>query len=78
MSTTSAQMELKEELIREKYQAAVALLDGFDHTPRLARKSAAAATPGKIGRAWHTPALSLDHARSGDPEHGAPGRCASG
>ena len=43
MSTTSAQMELKEELIREKYQAAVGLLDGFDHTPRLARKSDAAA-----------------------------------
>ena len=47
MSTTSAQMELKEELIREKYPAAVALLDGFDHTPRLARKSEAAATPEK-------------------------------
>lgn len=47
MSTTSAQMELKEELIREKYQAAVALLDGFDNTPRLARKSEAEATPEK-------------------------------
>jgi energy-coupling factor transporter ATP-binding protein EcfA2 len=31
-------MELKEELIREKYAAAEQLLNGFDHTPRLAKK----------------------------------------
>ena len=36
-------MELKEELIREKYTAAQGLLDGFDHTPRLAKKSQGAA-----------------------------------
>ncbi len=38
MSQPSDQMQLKEELIREKYAAANALLDGFDHTPRLAKK----------------------------------------
>ena len=37
MSNTSDLMELKEELIREKYSAAESLLDGFDHTPRLAK-----------------------------------------
>ncbi len=39
MSNTADQMELKEELIREKYVAAELLLDGFDHTPRLAKKA---------------------------------------
>lgn len=43
MSQTSDQMELKEELIREKYTAANSMLGGFDHTPRLAKKSAKAA-----------------------------------
>ena len=38
MSKTGDLMELKEELILEKYDAAVAMLDGFDHTPRLAAK----------------------------------------
>ncbi len=36
-------MEIKEELIREKYTAAESLLDGFDHTPRLAKPKAGAA-----------------------------------
>ena len=35
-------MELKEELIREKYNAAESLLDGFDHTPRLAKPKSGA------------------------------------
>jgi energy-coupling factor transporter ATP-binding protein EcfA2 len=35
-------MEIKEELIREKYSAAESLLDGFDHTPRLAKPKAEA------------------------------------
>ena len=39
-------MEIKEELIREKYSAAESLLDGFDHTPRLA-KPKAGASPAK-------------------------------
>jgi len=39
-------MEIKEELIREKYKAAESLLDGFDHTPRLA-KPKAGASPAK-------------------------------
>ena len=38
MSKTGDLMELKEELILEKYADAVAMLDGFDHTPRLAAK----------------------------------------
>ncbi len=37
MSNPTGLMELKEELIREKYTAAEGLLDGFDHTPRLAK-----------------------------------------
>ncbi|MDQ7071812.1 MAG: ATP-binding protein [Rhodobacterales bacterium] len=35
MSLTSDQMELREEDIRAHYDAAVAMLDGFDHTPRI-------------------------------------------
>ena len=42
MSGVSDQMELKESLIKEKYKPAESLLSGFDHTPRLAKKSAAA------------------------------------
>ncbi|MCF6275126.1 MAG: ATP-binding protein [Robiginitomaculum sp.] len=47
MSNTSDQMELKEELIREKYSAAELLLDGFDHTPRLAKKADTQAKPAR-------------------------------
>ncbi len=39
MSNTSDLMELKEDLIRGKYTSAEGLLDGFDHTPRLAKKA---------------------------------------
>lgn len=38
MSDSGNLMELKEAQIREKYAAAEQLLDGFDHTPRLAKK----------------------------------------
>jgi len=37
MSNTTDQMPLKEESLREKYSAAESFLDGFDHTPRLAK-----------------------------------------
>lgn len=37
MSTPSDLMELKESAIAEKIKAAQSLLDGFDHTPRLAK-----------------------------------------
>jgi len=37
MSLTSDQMELREEDIRKHYAGAVAMLEGFDHTPRIAR-----------------------------------------
>ena len=48
MSNPSDLMEIKEELIREKYSAAESLLDGLDHTPRLAKaKDAAPAKKGK-------------------------------
>lgn len=47
MSNTSDQMELKEQLIREKYTAAESLLDGFDHTPRLAKANTKASAPAK-------------------------------
>ena len=37
MSLTSDLMELREEDIRKHYDAAVGMLDGFDHTPRIAK-----------------------------------------
>ncbi|WP_204113157.1 AAA family ATPase [Shimia biformata] len=37
MSLPIDQMELREEDIRKHYPAAVAMLDGFDHTPRIAK-----------------------------------------
>ncbi|MEP2532300.1 ATP-binding protein [Shimia sp.] len=43
MSVTSDQMELREEDIRKHYDAAVGLLDGFDHTPRIAKSKDVAA-----------------------------------
>ena len=41
MSQTSDQMELREEEIRAHYAAALDLLDGFDHAPRVANVAAA-------------------------------------
>ena len=37
MTLTADQMELREEDIRKHYAAAAALLEGFDHTPRIAK-----------------------------------------
>ena len=37
MSQTADQMELREEDIRKHYPAALAMLDGFDHAPRIAK-----------------------------------------
>jgi len=37
MSQTADQMELREEDIRKHYPAALALLEGFDHAPRIAK-----------------------------------------
>ncbi|MBL3703627.1 AAA family ATPase [Sulfitobacter sp. BDSS02] len=37
MSLTGDQMELREEDIRKHYPAALAMLEGFDHAPRIAR-----------------------------------------
>ena len=37
MSTASDLMEIKETAIKEKIPSAQAMLDGFDHTPRLAK-----------------------------------------
>ena len=44
MSGPTDQMQIKDAQIREKYTAAQALLTGFDHTPRLAKKSASASS----------------------------------
>ncbi len=46
MSQTSDQMELREEDVRAHYAAALDLLDGFDHSPRVA-KATAGGVPGK-------------------------------
>ena len=43
MSGARDTMELREEAIRAQYEAALALLTGFDHAPRLAKAVAAAA-----------------------------------
>ncbi len=45
MSMPADQMELGEEEIRKHYAAAAAMLEGFDHTPRIARPGEAAAVP---------------------------------
>lgn len=45
MSLNADQMELREEDIRKHYAAAVAMLEGFDHAPRIARATAAAPAP---------------------------------
>ncbi len=47
MSNTSDLMEIKETAIREKVPAAQSLLDGFDHTPRLAKPKDIAAVAAK-------------------------------
>lgn len=47
MSDSGNLMELKEELIREKYAAAEQFLNGFDHTPRLAKKQTAKSSGAK-------------------------------
>ncbi|PSL18665.1 AAA family ATPase [Shimia abyssi] len=49
MSLTSDQMELREEDIRKHYEAAVAMLDGFDHTPRIAKGKDVAAPERSAG-----------------------------
>ncbi|SHJ47042.1 ATPase family associated with various cellular activities (AAA) [Shimia gijangensis] len=45
MSLTADQMELREEDIQKHYDAAYGFLDGFDHTPRIAKGREAAAVP---------------------------------
>ncbi|WP_323784123.1 ATP-binding protein [Thalassovita sp.] len=47
MSQTSDQMELREDDIRAHYGAAVAMLEGIDHTPRIAKGKDAAGAPGR-------------------------------
>ena len=47
MSQPSDLMELKESAIAEKVAAAQSLLDGFDHTPRLAKPKDIAPAPGR-------------------------------
>lgn len=47
MSQPSDMMELKESVIAEKIPAAQSLLDGFDHTPRLAKAKDVAPAPGR-------------------------------
>jgi hypothetical protein len=42
MSQAANQMELREEDVRKHYPAALALLEGFDHSPRIATGAAAA------------------------------------
>ena len=71
MSVSGDQMELREEEIRAHYDAAYAMLDGFDHTPRIAaavakpvaerspginaRRRFRSTTPGLVGRSTARP-----------------------
>ena len=71
MSISGDQMELREEEIRAHYDAAMAMLDGFDHTPRIAapvetpkaekssgigtRRRFRTTTPGLVGRSTARP-----------------------
>jgi len=45
MSISGNQMELREEDIRKHYTAAAAMLEGFDHTPRIARPAVEGKAP---------------------------------
>ncbi|MFQ6546538.1 ATP-binding protein [Aestuariibius sp. 2305UL40-4] len=45
MSQSGNQMELREEAVTGQYDAAIALMDGFDHSPRIASGGAAAPAP---------------------------------
>lgn len=45
MSLTADTMELREEDIAKHYDAAVAMLDGFDHTPRIGKAASGGAAP---------------------------------
>ncbi|KIC11567.1 ATPase AAA [Leisingera sp. ANG-M1] len=45
MSISGNQMELREEDIRKHYAAAAALLEGFDHTPRIAKPAVEGKAP---------------------------------
>ena len=45
MSISGNQMELREEDIRKHYAAAAAMLEGFDHTPRIAKPQAVPQAP---------------------------------
>jgi len=45
MSLSSDQMELREEDIRKHYDAAALMLEGFDHTPRIAKPKVVSASP---------------------------------
>jgi len=45
MSLTGDQMELREDDIRKHYPAALSMLEGFDHAPRIARGADPAAVP---------------------------------
>ena len=45
MSLTSDQMELREEDVQKHYAAAYGFLDGFDHTPRIAKGREGATVP---------------------------------
>jgi energy-coupling factor transporter ATP-binding protein EcfA2 len=75
MSMTSDQMELREEEIIKHYAAAVALLEGFDHAPRIAKAAAPVAaerSPGVgVRRRFRstTPGLATQQARRPDGVH---------
>ena len=49
MSLTSDQMELREADIRKHYPAATALLNGFEHAPRIAKAVETATLNGRRG-----------------------------
>ncbi len=77
MSVTSDLMELREEDIRKHYEAAFGMLDGFNHTPRIAKGKGMAPAERSSGFGGAA-AVSVDHAGIGHAIHGAARRCTFG
>ena len=73
MSVTADQMELREADIEKHYAAALALLQGFDHTPRVAKGREASVE--KIFWHWHASAVSIHNTGPCDTLHSACRRC---
>jgi hypothetical protein len=76
MSTRDT-MELKEETIRAQYEAALGMVLGFDHAPRLAKPLVAAVTGGAVAGYRRAADVPVHRAGDGDTLDGAARRGAA-